>query len=72
MCATPTHGDLDGIDAVIHLAALSNDPLGNLNPDITYGINHRGSVHRRPACQGGRGQALSACLVVQQLRPCRR
>ena len=34
-----------GIDAVIHLAALSNDPLGNLNPDITYAINHRGSVH---------------------------
>ncbi|MGE3529443.1 MAG: NAD-dependent epimerase/dehydratase family protein [Methyloceanibacter sp.] len=37
--------DLDGIDAVIHLAALSNDPLGNLNPDITYGINHRASVY---------------------------
>jgi nucleoside-diphosphate-sugar epimerase len=28
-----------------HLAALSNDPLGNLNPDTTYAINHRGSVH---------------------------
>jgi len=37
-------GDLDSIDAVIHLAALSNDPLGNLNPDITYSINHRASV----------------------------
>jgi nucleoside-diphosphate-sugar epimerase len=37
-------GDFDGIDAVIHLAALSNDPLGNLNPDITYSINHRASV----------------------------
>ena len=33
-----------GIDAVIHLAALSNDPLGNLNPEITYDINHRASV----------------------------
>src|SRR6478735_9206340 len=32
--------DLDGFDAVIHLAALSNDPLGNLNPRITYEINH--------------------------------
>jgi nucleoside-diphosphate-sugar epimerase len=40
-----TKDDLRGIDAVIHLAALSNDPLGNLNPDITYDINHRGSVH---------------------------
>jgi nucleoside-diphosphate-sugar epimerase len=37
--------DLEGFDAVIHLAALSNDPLGNLNPDTTYSINHRGSVH---------------------------
>jgi nucleoside-diphosphate-sugar epimerase len=37
--------DLEGIDAVIHLAALSNDPLGNFNPDLTYAINHRGSVH---------------------------
>jgi nucleoside-diphosphate-sugar epimerase len=36
--------DFDRIDAVIHLAALSNDPLGNLNPDITYSINHRASV----------------------------
>jgi nucleoside-diphosphate-sugar epimerase len=40
-----TKDDLSGIDAVIHLAALSNDPLGNLNPDITYDINHRGAVH---------------------------
>jgi nucleoside-diphosphate-sugar epimerase len=35
---------LEGFDAVIHLAALSNDPLGNLNPDITYDVNHRASV----------------------------
>ena len=40
-----TQDDFRGIDAVIHLAALSNDPLGNLNPDITYDINHRASVH---------------------------
>lgn len=32
--------DLAGFDAVIHLAALSNDPLGSLAPDITYDINH--------------------------------
>lgn len=36
--------DLEGFDAVIHLAALSNDPIGNLNPDLTYEINHRASV----------------------------
>ena len=36
--------DLKGIDAVVHLCALSNDPLGNLNPKVTYEINHEGSV----------------------------
>jgi nucleoside-diphosphate-sugar epimerase len=36
--------DLEGFDAVIHLAALSNDPLGDLNQDVTYAINHRASV----------------------------
>lgn len=37
-------GDLEGVDAVCHLAALSNDPLGNLDPDLTYAINHRASI----------------------------
>ncbi len=37
-------GHLEGFSAVIHLAALSNDPLGDLNPDITYEINHFASV----------------------------
>jgi nucleoside-diphosphate-sugar epimerase len=37
--------DLAGMDAVIHLAALSNDPLSDLNPDVTYAINHRASVN---------------------------
>src|SRR5579863_6203090 len=35
--------DLSGFEAVVHLAALSNDPLGNLDPAITYGINHKAS-----------------------------
>jgi nucleoside-diphosphate-sugar epimerase len=36
--------DLEGFEAVIHLAAVSNDPVGDLNPEITYEINHDGSV----------------------------
>lgn len=37
--------DLKGFDAVVHLAALSNDPLSDLNPQITYDINHLASVN---------------------------
>ncbi len=40
-----TVDDFADVDAVIHLAALSNDPLGNLNPDLTFDINHRGTIH---------------------------
>ena len=36
--------DLNGFDAVLHLAGLSNDPLGDLNPSLTYEINHAASV----------------------------
>jgi nucleoside-diphosphate-sugar epimerase len=36
--------DLEGFEAIIHLAALSNDPLGNLNPELTYEINHKASL----------------------------
>ncbi len=36
---------LAGFDAVLHLAALSNDPLGNVNPDLTYDINLHGSLN---------------------------
>ena len=35
---------LQGFEAVVHLAALSNDPLGALAPDVTYDINHHASV----------------------------
>jgi nucleoside-diphosphate-sugar epimerase len=39
-----TAEDLDGFGAVIHLAALSNDPVGDLNPAVTHAINHHASV----------------------------
>lgn len=35
----------DGVDAVVHMAELSNDPIGDLIGDITFDINHHGSVH---------------------------
>jgi len=39
-----TAKDLDGFDAVVHLAALCNDPLGNLQPEWTFAINYEASV----------------------------
>jgi nucleoside-diphosphate-sugar epimerase len=36
--------DLEGFEAVVHLAALSNDPLGNLDPNLTFDVNHKASV----------------------------
>src|SRR6267378_2354744 len=46
--------DLAGFDAIIHLAALSNDPLGNVNPQCTHDINHLASVRlARLAKQAG-------------------
>jgi nucleoside-diphosphate-sugar epimerase len=39
-----TREHFEGVDAVLHLAALSNDPLGDLDSDLTYEVNHRASV----------------------------
>jgi nucleoside-diphosphate-sugar epimerase len=39
-----TLDDLEGFDAVCHLAGISNDPVGDLNPEATYEINHRAST----------------------------
>jgi nucleoside-diphosphate-sugar epimerase len=46
-----TKEDLQGFDAVVHFAALSNDPLGDLSPDVTYAINHLGSMRLAKAAK---------------------
>lgn len=46
-----THDDLRGYDAVIHLAELSNDPLGQHNRELTFQINHHGSVALATKCR---------------------
>jgi nucleoside-diphosphate-sugar epimerase len=46
-----TRDDLRGFDAVVHLGGLSNDPLGNLDADLTYAINHRGSMRLAEAAK---------------------
>ena len=56
-----TASDLEGFDAVVHLAALCNDPLGDLHPEWTRDINHLASVHlARVAQDAGVGRFLYA------------
>ena len=60
----PRH--LEGFDAVVHLAALSNDPLGDLSPHITYDINHAASIRlARASREAGVSRFLysSTCSV---------
>ncbi len=61
-----TVDDLRGVDAVVHMAELSNDPLGDLIGDITYDVNHKGSVRLATlAKQAGveRFVYMSSCSV---------
>jgi len=58
--------DLRGVDAIVHLAALCNDPLGDLNPELTLDINYRASVRlARLAKDAGVGRFLfsSSCSM---------
>lgn len=53
---------MDGFDAVVHLAALSNDPLGNIDSDWTYSVNLHGAVDlARAAKAAGVRRFLFAC-----------
>ena len=63
--------DLAGVDAVVSLAALSNDMLGDLNQEITYEINHRASVRLGNGERPGY-QALRIRVIVQHVRCGRR
>jgi nucleoside-diphosphate-sugar epimerase len=58
--------DLEGFDAVVHLAAISNDPIGHLHPGATYGVNAEGAIHMaRVAKEAGVGRFLfsSSCSL---------
>ena len=59
-----TQADLEGVDAVVHLAALSNDPLGDFRPETTYDINFEGTMRvARAAKAAGVGRFVfsSSC-----------
>jgi nucleoside-diphosphate-sugar epimerase len=58
--------DLAGFDAVVHLAAISNDPIGHLHPGATYSVNAEGAVHMaRVAKEAGVSRFLfsSSCSL---------
>ena len=61
-----TKQHLEGMDAVIHLSGMSNDPAGDLNPDTTYEVNHHASVRlARLAKEAGVSRFLfsSSCSI---------
>lgn len=61
-----TAEDLAGFDAVVHMAELSNDPLGQLNRELTFQINHQGSVTLARAAKAAgvtRFVYMSSCSV---------
>lgn len=64
--------DLEGFEAVVHLAALSNDPLGDLAPRETYEINHRASLRLARAARAAgvrRFLYASTCSVYGAVGP---
>jgi nucleoside-diphosphate-sugar epimerase len=63
---TTSPANFEGFDAVVHLAAISNDPIGTLNPGATYSVNAEGAIHSaRMAKQAGVSRFLfsSSCSL---------
>ena len=61
-----TKEDLQGVEAIVHMAELSNDPTGQLAPNITYEINHKGSIRLAELAYGAgvsRFIYMSSCSV---------
>ncbi len=64
--------DMQGFDAIAHLAELSNDPLGQQDPGLTHEINHGGSVHLASLARKAgvkRFVYMSSCSVYGVGRP---
>jgi len=64
--------ELRGFDAVVHLAAISNDPLGDLNPECTFAINHQASVRLAESARAAgvrRFLYASSCSVYGAASP---
>ncbi|UUZ60422.1 hypothetical protein [Nocardioides sp. B-3] len=55
-----TPEDLAGFDAVVNLAAISNDPVGHLNPEATFSVNAHGAAHPGPSSEKPASSAMSS------------
>ena len=70
-----TADDLRGIEAIVHMAELSNDPLGQLAPNITFDVNHKGTVrlaNLARECGITRFVYMSSCSVYGVAKVCSR
>ena len=63
---------LNGVDAIVHLAAISNDPIGNRYEDVTVDINHRATVELARRAKAGGRAALRVCVELLRRRRRRR
>jgi len=54
----------EGVDSVLHLAAISNDPACELDPDVTIGINYKGGNANGASCQECRRKAFCFCIFL--------
>ena len=67
-----TPADFEGVDAVVHMAELSNDPIGQQDPALTHEINHGGSIRVAEAAKAAgvkRFVYMSSCSVYGQNPP---
>ena len=62
-----TLDDLRGFDAVVHLANLSNDPLGTLDPALTYEINVDATVRLARLARAAGVRPVPELVVLQRL-----
>ena len=61
---------LEGFDAIVHLAAISNDPLGDLDPTLTDEVNHRASIRLARMAKRRGSEPVPVLVLLQSVRGC--
>ena len=63
---------LEGVDAVVDLAAISNDPMGNKFEEITLDVNYRAAVELAKKAKKAGVKIFCVCFKLQHVRSCQR